>query len=384
MKESQKIDVAIVGAGPAGCSAALSLRDANCSVALFDKAQFPRTKICGDGLCDRTINTLKAISPAYLEEFLSTQDSLCVKNTELYYKGRPYVVDFKNFGYICKRHDFDAFLFSLVQRDCKNVLVFQKCGIQSITRSANGMQLVDEYGEKFEAKMVLVCNGAASKLARNLTGNTYDKDSMGVAIRAYYSGVLGLKPGTMELHYKKEYFPGYLWIFPLADGTANVGFGCKVPHNNEERETLQNMFDQWISSDEALKARFAQAQRLSLIQGGLVPYNTGDFSCFGDNFCVCGDAANLIDPISGGGIGSAMLSGRFAALVAAECVNKGDYSKQATELYAQNLRKRVEKEMKTRGFLQRTISRHPWLLDVLAFAGKQSRIFAKIKTWYLG
>ena len=78
MKEPKHFDIAIIGAGPAGCSAALSLRNADCSMALFDKAQFPRTKICGDGLCDRTINTLKAISPAYLEEFISTQDAMCL------------------------------------------------------------------------------------------------------------------------------------------------------------------------------------------------------------------------------------------------------------------------------------------------------------------
>lgn len=384
MKEIKHFDIAIIGAGPAGCSAALSLRNADCSVALFDKAQFPRTKICGDGLCDRTINTLKAISPAYLEEFISTQDAMCLKYTELYYKGRPYLVDFKNFGYVCRRYDFDAFLFSLVQRDCKNASVFQNCGIQSITPVPNGMQLIDEQGETYEAKMVLVCNGAASKLARNLTGSSYDKESMGVAIRAYYSGVAGLKPDTIELHYKKEYFPGYLWIFPMAGGTANVGFGCKVPDNQEGGETLQHMFEQWIASDETLKARFSQAKQLSLLQGGLVPYNTGNFSLYGDNFCVCGDAANLIDPISGGGIGSAMVSGRFAALVAEECVRTGNCSKQATEQYAKNLRQRVEKEMKTRGYLQRTISKHLWLLDVLAFVGKQSRIFSKIKNWYLG
>ena len=170
----------------------------------------------------------------------------------------------------------------------------------------------------------------------------------------------------------------------MAGGTANVGFGCKVPDNQEGGETLQHMFEQWIASDETLKARFSQAKQISLLQGGLVPYNTGNFSLYGDNFCVCGDAANLIDPISGGGIGSAMVSGRFAALVAEECVRTGNCSKQATEQYAKNLRQRVEKEMKTRGYLQRTISKHLWLLDVLAFVGKQSRIFSKIKNWYLG
>ena len=62
-------DIAIVGAGPAGCSAALSLRESGCSVALFERKSFPRVKICGDGLCDRSINTLRDINPRYVDEF---------------------------------------------------------------------------------------------------------------------------------------------------------------------------------------------------------------------------------------------------------------------------------------------------------------------------
>ena len=72
MKNEKAFDIAIIGAGPAGCSAALTLRNSGCSVALFEKSSFPRNKICGDGVCDRSMNTLKDINPAYFEEFLAT------------------------------------------------------------------------------------------------------------------------------------------------------------------------------------------------------------------------------------------------------------------------------------------------------------------------
>ena len=71
----QDFDIAIIGAGPAGCSAALTLQKTQCKVALFEKSEFPRQKICGDGVCDRSINTLQAINPLYFEEFLG-----CVNN----------------------------------------------------------------------------------------------------------------------------------------------------------------------------------------------------------------------------------------------------------------------------------------------------------------
>lgn len=383
MEEVQQIDIAIIGAGPSGCSAALTLRNSNVSVALFEKKEFPRNKICGDGVCDRSINTLKAINPAYFDEFLATQNSLCVHNTELVYKGRPYLINFKSFGYTCKRREFDNFLFSLVQRDCKNAKIYQNCGVKDVERVPNGLKLVTENDEKFLAKMVLVCNGASSKIARKLTATVYDRTKMGVAVRAYYTGVKNLKLDTIELHYKKEYFPGYLWVFPMKDGSANVGFGCHLCENSIGEQDIRDVFESWIVNDPILKERFSEAQQISPLQGGLIPYNTDEFNCFGDNFCICGDAASLIDPISGGGIGSAMVSGYFAAQQAEQCILHNNCSKQATEVYSKTLRKRVEKEMHIRYKLQQTIAKHTWLLDVLAFFGKQTTVLNKIKSWYL-
>lgn len=381
MEYKNFFDIAIIGAGPSGCSAALTLRNSSCSVGLFEKSEFPRNKICGDGLCDRSVNTLKAINPSYLEEFLSTQKSMCIRNTELIYKNRSYTIDFKNFGYTCKRQEFDIFLFSLVQRDGKSVTVFQNCGIRTVERHDDVLVLTAENGDVFGAKMVLVCTGATSGIARKLTGSQYDRKSMGVAVRAYYSGVKDLKPDTLELHYKKEFFPGYLWIFPLADGSANVGFGCNVEESALQTD-IRMVFESWIATDERLSERFSEAKRLSPIQGGLVPYSVDTYNCYGDNFCVCGDAASLIDPISGGGIGSAMVSGYFAAQVAESCVLKNDCSKSATAAYSQMLRNRMEREMHSRYLIQKCIKKLPWTMDLLAFVGRRAGFLHKIKTWY--
>lgn len=383
MNSIKHYDIAIIGAGPAGCAAALTLQHSSCSIALFEKATYPRQKICGDGLCDRTINTLKAISPEYFKEFLKTQESLCVKQTEIVYKQKSYLIDFKSFGYICKRYNFDKFLFSLVQRDCKNTTIFQNCRISDTKKDATGITLIDEMGNEYHSSIVLVCNGASSKIARELTQTNVNNSAMGVAVRGYYSNILNLQPGIMELHYKKEFFPGYLWIFPLADGTANVGFGCKINNTKLKEKSLKNILESWIKDDEILQKRFSSAKLLTPIQGGLVPYNIGKFDCYGDNFCICGDAAHLIDPISGGGIGSAMLSGHLAAQQAEQCIKEKNCKKSATKLYADKLQKRVEKEMKTRSTIQQIISNHLWLLDLLAFIGRQKWILNKIKNWYL-
>lgn len=354
-------DIAIIGAGPAGCSAALTLRNTDCSVALFEKSSFPRNKICGDGICDRSINTLKDINPAYFEEFLATQKSLCIKNIEIDYKNRAYLVGVTSYGYNCRRLDFDNFLFNLVQRDAKNVSVFQNCGISKVERTEDGFKLYAKNGEVFFTKMLLVCNGASSKIARELTGSKPDKSHLGVAVRAYYSGVKDLKNDTIELHFKKEFFPGYLWIFPMADGTANVGFGCLV---NDLKDDIRSIFQSWIANDDTLWQRFSDAKSISPLVGGLIPYNVDKFDCFGDNFCVCGDAASLIDPITAGGIGNAMASGYYAAQVAEKCVLSGNYSRTATEEYSKLLQNRIGHDIHTHLFLQKMIMRHRWLIPI--------------------
>ena len=361
MNNEKAFDIAIIGAGPAGCSAALTLQNSSCSVALFEKSSFPRNKICGDGICDRSINTLKAINPAYLEEFLATQKSLCIQNTEIKYNNRSYLVDVKSFGYTCRRLDFDNFLFSLVQRDAKNVSVFQNCSIRTVERTADGLKLYAKNGEVFFTKMLLVCNGASSMIARELTGSKTDKSNLGVAIRTYYSGVKDLKNDTIELYFKKKYFPGYLWVFPMADGTANVGFGCLV---GDLKGDIRSIFETWISEDENLRRRFSEAKCTSPLVGGLIPYNADEYDCFGDNFFVCGDAADLIDPITGGGIGSAMASGYYAAQVAEKCVLNGNCSKAVTEEYSKLLQKRVGHDMHSRLVLKKMIMRHRWLLPI--------------------
>lgn len=381
METKQQYDIAIIGAGPAGCSAALTLQNSRLKVALFEKNEFPRQKICGDGICDRSINTLRAINPQYLEEFLSTQTYQKIRNTRIVYKNKSYVVDFKNFGYACKRYEFDNFLFSLVKRDCQNMSIPQNTAVTSLQRDSDGFVFTAQNNALYHAKMVLICSGAASSLARSISRASFDRNKMGVAIRAYYRGVKDLQEETIELHYKKQYFPGYLWIFPLADGIANVGFGWHLGQPSQEK--IQDAMYNWIQQDETLRQRFSDAQQISLLQGGLIPYNTTDFNCYGDNYCICGDSANLIDPISGGGIGSAMLSGHFAAQIAEKAIMTGDCSKNVTKEYAEMLRKRVQSEMKTRYSIQQKITNHTWLLDVLAFVGKQTKILNCIKKWYL-
>jgi menaquinone-9 beta-reductase len=379
----QTFDIIIIGAGPAGCSAALTLQKSNFKIALFEKDTFPREKICGDGICDRSINTLKKINESYFEEFLKIEPKQCIKKTSLIYKNHRFDLDFKSFGYTCRRIDFDSFLFSLVERDCTNISIFQNTPIAKISKAENGYTITTKNNEEYFAKMILVANGAKSEIEKTLTQIPFIKSNQGVAIRAYYKNVQGMQLDAIELHYKKEYFPGYLWVFPVTESIANVGFGYHLKDEHKFSESIQDIFHNWIKNDASLQKRFENAEPISALQGGLIPYNSNSFNVCGDNFMICGDAASLIDPISGGGIGSAMLSGHFAALQAEECCLKNDFSKSTTIEYEKALKKRIQKEIKRRYYIQKKLSKHLYILDVLSVIGKNSGLLTRIKNWYV-
>lgn len=375
-------DIAIIGAGPAGSSAALALKDSKANILVCDKDQFPRPKICGDGLCDRSINVLRALSDEYYQEFISEFNPLPVKKTSLVYKGKHHILSFKNFGYTCKREEFDAFLYTRIQRDCPHITL-QNTEIRDVETIPNGIRLTDSQGNTYNTHMLIVANGAKSHIAAKLQNKAWKKEENGVAVRAYYENVADLTPDTIELHYAKKYFPGYFWVFPIGENMANVGFGYHMKDSSIQQESIQNIFHEWIQNDPHLRARFSEARMVSSLQGGLIPYNKNDFSSTGDSYIITGDAASLIDPISGGGIGSAMLSGYLAAKTAQDGFEAKNYSYEITKQYEQLLTNRIEKEIRVRNKLQNTISNQPWLLDVLAFAAKSSRLLQKISAWYL-
>lgn len=377
-------DVAIIGAGPAGTSAALSFIGSNLKIALFEKKKFPRAKICGDGVCDRSINTLKAINPQYVKEFLETVPNQKITATKIFYNNKSYNVKLNNYGYTCSRYDFDNFLFSLVKRDATCVDTYEEHTIKSCERVDDKWILETQHDSKFSSSLVIFAQGINSQLLTNITksaGIAFPQ-LRGIAVRAYSENVEMEDVHTIELHYKREFFPGYLWVFPMPNGQVNVGVGYAANNEAALDKPIQGVLRWWINSTPELSERFEKSTLTSSLKGGIIPYNQNNIACSGEAFMIAGDAAHLIDPISGGGIGNAMLSGRFAALQAIESCKQQDYSAATMQHYETMLAQRIEKELKRRYAVQHTLTKYPLLLDILALVAKSSKWLDKIKSWY--
>ena len=385
MNVSKEYDVIIVGAGPAGSACAISLKESGLKVALIDKATFPRDKICGDALSPDILNQLHKIDPK-LREKLDNLDQkiqcrgivISAPNGEATSVSMPQTKTNKtNFGYVVKRQDFDNLMFDWVQSNTATD-IFQGCAVKSIEDLGHSIVVSTTQGE-LKTKMLVGADGAHSIVNKQLMGVTeIDRDHHAGALRMYYKGVTGFQQGNIELHFIKDILPGYLWIFPLSNNEANVGIGMLSSHISKENVNLKKMLKEVIEEHPLFKDRFVNAEPLESVKGYGLPLGAKKRPISGNRFLLTGDAASIIDPSSGEGVGNAIRSGRFAAQHILENVSS-DFSKAVNVNYDKKLYKSILTELKISKTFQKTHI-FPWMLNSLIRKINKSHSFKKYFT----
>ena len=332
-------DILIVGAGPAGSTAALYAHKYNLKTILIDKAIFPRDKVCGDALSGKTVRMLKELNLLDQVENLDgakinriTFGSPNNKIFDVYLRGTKNNQQIKK-GFVIPRKVFDNFLFNKADEvtDTKQGftvqdLIFENgyvVGVKGLTD--NGIE------EEIRASLVLGCDGPASILSRKLEMYKMEMDHTSIAIRCYFEGVKGLTD-QIELHYVKELNPGYFWLFPAGNGKANIGLGLSKNNAKNQKRTLRQIMDELIKN-EYFSDRFINARALEKPVGWNLPLGSIHRKNHGNGFMLLGDAAGLVDPFTGEGIGNAMVSAKYAIQVAARCNKDGDYSESRLSNY---------------------------------------------------
>jgi geranylgeranyl reductase family protein len=381
MEQIEKYDIAICGAGPSGSTCALALEKSGFKIVLIDKSSFPRDKICGDALAAYIPNVLGTINPKYKEDFLKLAKKNLINSYSIVAPNKKKVIIHpKNAeGYTCTRMNLDAFLFDLASK-VPHLTVRNNTSIKDVVVNENAVILKTDKDLTIEAKIVIGCDGAHSIINKKLTSNKVELEHYGGAVRAYFKNVSGTLPNTIEFHCAKDITPGYLWIFPMSDNTYNVGVFANSKNISEKKLNLKEIFKSKLETP-GIKERFANAERLTETQGFGLPLGSKKVTVSGERFMLCGDAASLIDPPSGEGIGQAIISGRYAGWQALECFKKNDFSASFMEKYRDTLYKKLWNENHKRYLAQRLIDNRPWLFNAVVnsilLAQKTSRIFKR-------
>ena len=234
-------------------------------------------------------------------------------------------------GWVLDRTRFDAFLAAEASRSGAEVRV----GAEATAMTRNGVGdgrwhvQVKERGreEVYRARIVIGADGVETMVGRwaGLDTRVPSRDMESCA--QYVLQGIEFDPDAIYLQFSDAIAPGgYAWIFPKAVGVANVGLGM-VALKSDGRNARQYL-DAWIAR------RFPTGARTGYTVGGVIVHTTIK-KTYADGVMVAGDAAHMINPLSGGGITNAMKAGRLAGCTAAAAIREGDTSGRRLSAYHQ-------------------------------------------------
>ncbi|MRG46416.1 geranylgeranyl reductase family protein [Chitinophaga sp. SYP-B3965] len=375
--------VCIIGAGPGGATAALQLDRLGISCVVVDKAVFPRDKVCGDGLSGKVLSGLEKIDKGIAERLQQIVEKENSWGVTFVSPGRqsmdvPYKPNFNKateapIGFVCKRIHFDNFMVDELKRS-PNVQLFEGVTVDKYTLEEDGYLISDASGQfAVKAKLLIIANGAHSSFTRDVAKIKMEPKYYAAGIRAYYKGVKGMHADSfIELHFLKDLLPGYLWIFPLPNGEANVGMDMLSDAVRDRKVNLKSLLTDTLKQDPIFAERFRDAEMISTLDGYGLPLGSKKRVISGNRYMLVGDAAFLIDPFTGEGIGNAVCTGIIAAKQAAASLEADNYSAETLAAYDERVYRVLGPELNLSYKLQRLV-KYPKLFNWVFKMGMKNK-----------
>lgn len=322
----RRADVIVVGAGPAGSTAATYLARTGVDVLVLEKATFPRDKVCGDGLTPRGVKQLLALGVGISgPEWLRNKGLRVVGGGHTIELRWPELRDFPDFGLVRTRRDFDDLLATHAV----------KAGARLRTATAVTAPVRDERTgritgvtaktseglQDFAAPIVLSCDGVSGRVALGMGISKRADRPLGVAVRRYYRSEVRAHDDFLESHLElwdrsdpsdPRLLPGYGWIFGLGGELVNVGLGMLNSSKAFGRTDYRALLRTWLDGTPEVWG-LREQNALGPVGGAGLPMGFNRTPHYRDGLLLVGDAGGMVNPFNGEGIAYAMESAALAA-----------------------------------------------------------------------
>lgn len=386
---STNYDAIIVGAGPAGCSAATFLAQRGFEVLVIDKARFPRDKVCGDGLSAPSLAVLDRMGVARkLEDSNPWRiDNIMVSapSGAVFKEPNPRVPGLRDYGYVVPRRELDALLFEHASglRGVTTLLGCRVTGllhhdghVDGVTAQVDGREL------EIRGRFVLGADGVHSTVARQLGRHNKLPNHRAFCVRAYFEGVEGLDR-TIELHYDRTILPGYGWIFPTGPDRANVGVGIGLRFNQTRH--IKELFRSFVADNRFARKKLGRATMVpKSLRGWAITFGSFAGPRGAGNVLLLGDAGSFVDSLTGEGIYYALESGALAARAVAAGLVDPARARDVGARYDRLWQARFRWSEFLPGYLLQRCFDKAWLVDRVVGKAARDRKMASTIVGFIG
>lgn len=367
-------EVIVVGAGPGGATTAAALARQGRDVLLIDRSAFPRDKICGDAIsvgAIRILNDLgmtdKVRAAVQRGEFYSLSGMRLFSPSGHMLQAPFHHGEVDEDSYVAPRVYFDATIqqhalecgAGFVRADVQEPLL-EDGRVVGVVARENG------HVQAHRAQVVVGADGVTSTIMRHLRpeSNQHVDLHRAVALRAYVEDI-ELYPHEVEFYLYDEILPGYAWIFPTAERTANVGLGMRLDIFRRHKRNLKKMLADFLAMP-TIRRRLGSGSQVRDV--AIWQLNFGSqprLQHVFDGALLVGDAAGFINPLTGGGIHNALISGILAAETIDEALRAGDVTREGLRRYEQRCDEEMWSGMRKSFLYQRILLNYPNVVDAL-------------------
>lgn len=384
MQSVSEHEVIVVGGGPGGAITATSLAQKGYDVLLIDRHSFPRDKTCGDAIsigCIQIMNQLgmgdKVRGAVQRGEFYPIDGMRLVGPSghllEAKFAGgangeESYVAPRIYYDAVIQQHAVDSgakFLHGEVKEP-----IFENGYVVGVTAQVDGET------KSFRSRVVVGADGVTSTIMRALRpeARQHEDKHRAVALRAYIKG-LDLHPHQVEFFLYDDILPGYAWIFPISQDEANIGLGIRLDRFRALKKNLKKMLPEFLNMPD-IKARAKNGTEIRDIAIWQLSFGSQkNLQHAFDGALLVGDAAGLINPITGGGIHNSIISGMLASDTIEKALKSGDVSRESLTLYEQLCHDEMWSGMRRSYLYQRILLNFPGMIDlVIRYLGQHSGV----------